>query len=487
VIARLVVDRAQDGAAEASWTAGVLLSLTGHAWREDGSGEGPVVFVGAFDRAPKDAAVVLPWIDPGPWLPAGLALATFEGVPVPCPGGRLTAPSDPSALPAEWLRAVFALLSREEERIETARDQWDCFAGTQSSLHRLGVLERPLVNQHAAQLARRLEAWADARQAALTPLPLWPNGKRFAALLSHDVDEVRFGSLVEAARLLARTSGPRSYALRAGLTQAARGIAGAGRTDPYWNFERWVKAEESRGFRSSFYFCAPSPARRHEYDARYRFGDRVDFAGERGTVSALLARLAGRGFDVGLHGSYLSHRDGDDLARQRVQIEAASGRPAPGTRQHFLRFDIHRTWRAQEEAGFSYDSTLGYNEAPGFRAGIAAPFAPWDANAGRPHRLLELPLTVMDGSLFRTLGLDGARAAERVRQHLRAVEASGGLAVLLWHPNGASQAHFPGWWTAWEAALDTLAAGGAWVATGDEIARWWADRLRGSLPPPPGA
>ena len=480
MIARLVVDGEQDSAAEAGWTAGVLLSLTGLAWREGDGGDGPVVFVGAADRAPADAAILLPWVDAGPWTPAGLALAGFEGVPVPCPGGRLTSPADARALPAEWLRAVFSLLSREEEQLEHARDQWECFAGTQSRLHGLGVLERPLVNEYAALLARRLEAWASARQAALTPLPLWPNGKRYAALLSHDVDEVRFGSLLEAARLLALTSGPRSYALRAGLTQAARGVAGLGRTDPYWNFERWVTAEESRGFRSSFYFCAPSPAQRHEYDARYRFGDRVDFERARGTVSSLLARLAERGWDVGLHGSYLSHRDGDDLARQRAQVEAASGRPAPGTRQHFLRFDVNRTWRAQEEAGFTYDSTLGYNEAPGFRAGIAAPFTPWDAGAGRAHRLLELPLTMMDGTLFRTLGLDGAQAAERVRQHLRTVEASGGLAVLLWHPNGASEPHFPGWWTAWEAGLDVLAAGGAWVATGREIAEWWAARRAGA-------
>ena len=479
MIARLVVDTAQDGAAEAGWAATVLLSLTGLAWREGDIGDGPVVFVGAAGRAPADAAIILPWIDPGPWLPAGLLLADCDGVPVPCPDGRLSAPSDARALPAEWLRAVFALLSREEERLETARDQWECFAGTQSRLHALGVLERPLANEYAALLARRLGAWAAARNAAIAPLPLWPEGKRYAALLSHDVDEVRFGSLVEAARLLALTSGPRSYALRAGLTQAARGLAGLGRTDPYWNFERWVAAEESRGFRSSFFFCAPAPARRHEYDARYRFGDRVDFEGGRGTVSALLARLAGRGFDIGLHGSYLSHRDGEDLARQRAQIEAASGRPAPGTRQHFLRFDIARTWRAQEEAGFTYDSTLGYNEALGFRAGIAAPFAPWDAAAGRPHRLLELPLTMMDGTLFRTLGLDGARATERVQRHLGAVAAAGGLAVLLWHPNYAWERRFPGWWTAWEAALDRLAADGAWVASGREIADWWAKRGSG--------
>jgi len=39
VIARLVVDPAQDGAAEAAWAAGILLSLTGAAWRAGDGGE----------------------------------------------------------------------------------------------------------------------------------------------------------------------------------------------------------------------------------------------------------------------------------------------------------------------------------------------------------------------------------------------------------------------------------------------------------------
>lgn len=469
--ARLVVDDALEGAPEARWAAEVLLSVSGLAWSD--LGDGPVVRVGAPGQAAVDAAVDLPWSGLSPWSPEGLALASFEGVPVPCPGGRLQAPTSPRALPDVLLRAAFSILSREEERLVSARDQWDCFAGTQSRLHALGVLERPLVNEWAALVAARLRAWAETRGVTLEPLPLWPNGARFAAVLSHDVDEVRYGSVTEGARLLALA--PRSYALRAGITQAARGLANRGR-DPYWNFERWVESERARGFGSSFYFCAPAPLRRHQYDARYRLTDRVDSFGARGTVGALTRALVERGCDVGLHGSYESHVDADDLAAQRRQIEDASGAPVTGTRQHFLRFDVAGTFAAQEAAGFDHDSTLGYNETPGFRAGIAGPFHPWNAAARAPHRLLELPLTVMDGSLFRALGLSGAEAAARVQAHLGEVERVGGLAVLLWHPNSADEAHYPGWWTAWTAALDGLAARGGWGTHGRSVATWWRQR-----------
>ena len=82
----------------------------------------------------------------------------------------------------------------------------------------------------------------------------------------------------------------------------------------------------------------------------------------------------------------------------------------------------------------------------------------------------------MDGVLFRTLGLSGEAAVERVGRHLDAVAAVGGLAVLLWHPNSADAVHYPGWWQAWTAALDHLKARGAWVAHGRAIAERWRER-----------
>jgi len=440
------------------------------------AGEGEaVVFIGAPVRAPLDAAAVVAVGAWKPWEAAGLALARFEDVPLPCPGGAFAPPADPRELPEPWLRAIGFMLAREEERASSRRDQWECFSGTFSRLHELGVLEQPLVDLLAAQLARRIAAWCERRGVRAEPTPRWKNGARFSVALTHDVDDVRLYSLRLAWRLIAH--GPRSYALRKGVATALRTLARAGRAgDPYWNFDRWAAEESRRGFRSCFYFCPPAPARRHEYDAHYTMGDAVEFEGRRITVGGLVRSLAERGFEIGLHGGYHSHLDAGELFREKRQIEEALGRPVAGVRQHFLRFEAARTWSAQEEAGFGYDSTLGYNEAIGFRAGIAAPFHPWDAERGRAMDLLELPLTAMDGALFRIMKLDAATAAAKVREHLEHVEAVGGLAVLLWHPNAAAEEHFPGWWPCYLAALDHIAARNAWVATPAEIAAWWRER-----------
>ena len=472
----------------ARWTVDVVGRLLEVAW-EAGVAGAPrsaavsagerdlIVHVGPTGSAPPDADLHLAWEKARPWPVEEVVLAEFDSVPLLAPRGADLAPPDTRTISAAVLRSAFHVLSREEERATAQRDEWECFAAPMSRQHALGVLETPIVHGLAGLVERRLRAAAALRGGMLPELPRWPAGRRFACMLSHDVDELRYYSVREALRLLLLARQPRSYAARAGLGALARSLPRVGRgDDPYWNLELWTRAEEAYGFRSAFYLCASTPAERHEYDATYHMTDPLRLDGKTTTVGSAFAALAARGFELGLHGSYRSHRDAAVLAAQRRLVERATGTPLVGTRQHYLRLDVPATWRAQEGAGFAYDTTLGYNEGLGFRAGIAAPFHPWDAERTRPLDLLELPLTLMDGVLFRTWKLDAAPASERVRTHLDAVERAGGLAVLLWHPNSGAEPLYPGWWPAYGAALAHLAERGAWVATGREIVAWHAER-----------
>lgn len=476
--AALVFDRSLESEPEPRYAIEAVASLTEVAWRPSTHpDEEAVVFVGPAANAPAHAAAVVPWRDDGPWMPGMLHASTFEGEPLICPGARTDAPHAERVLPLPWLRSIFSLLTREEERLDPRRDQWDCFSGTMSRLHALGLLETAVVSRLALQLERRIEVHAAQRGQVLERRPRWPNGARFAVALTHDVDDLRLYSMRETWRLLRQARHPSSYAFRGGLSLALRTLWNTGRMpDPYWSFDRWVALEESYGTRSSFYFVPPAPARRHEYDPTYGLDDPLVFEGRALKLRDLLRLLAERGFDVGMHGAYHSYRDAAELAREKAQLETATGRPLLGGRQHYLRFDVSATWAAQEQAGFVYDSTLGYNEAIGFRAGIAAPVFPWNAERRAAHKLLELPLTVMDGALFRSLRLSPEQAAERVRAHLDEVEKVGGLGVLLWHPNGADRQHFPGWWATYEKALAYLATRPVWMTHAAEIASWWKQR-----------
>ena len=49
-------------------------------------------------------------------------------------------------------------------------------------------------------------------------------------------------------------------------------------------------------------------------------------------------------------------------------------------------------------AGMSYDSTLTYSEAPGFRCGTCHPYPVFDARIDERIDLVEIPLVAMDAS-----------------------------------------------------------------------------------------
>jgi hypothetical protein len=105
-----------------------------------------------------------------------------------------------------------------------------------------------------------------------------------------------------------------------------------------------------------------------------------------------------------------------------------------GGRQHFLRWKPS-TWRAWEDIGLAYDSTLGFADAIGFRVGTSVPYHPWLMDEDRESALLEIPLLVMDSTLVenRYMGLDETHSLSRVTTLVRRCEIAGGVFTLLWH------------------------------------------------------
>jgi hypothetical protein len=118
-----------------------------------------------------------------------------------------------------------------------------------------------------------------------------------------------------------------------------------------------------------------------------------------------------------------------------------------GQRYHYLRIDPHENLAALADLHFRYDSSLGFADGPGFRAGIAHPFRPWDEAAGGPADLVEIPLAVMDVTLAeeRYLGLPAAEAERRLLDVVERAAATGGGFSVLWHTDRFDPATSRGW------------------------------------------
>ena len=361
---------------------------------------------------------------------------------------------------------IVQLIQRAEEA-GPARDSIDNYETQHCARRWDASLYRPVADEmlHAA-----FPQWRDTIA--------WPEGKRFAACLSHDVDCVQLDSRYELARTIAlsfRRSPDFGKKLKhlgsvVGLRKAPR---------KFDVFTPWVEAEQRLGFRSTFFFFPTRVRERHIIDNVYRWDDRTTYRDETCTVREIARDLRRRGWDIGLHGSYLSPMSYEMLAEQKEDVEKAVGETIVTSRQHNLHFDCARTPALLEKAGLLVDSTLGSNRDIGFRAGTSYPFRLWDAAARDWLRLVEIPLVLHDGALLRpdNLDLDLESAFAVCKTVIDRVAETRGVVTLLWHPDKAA---LPDWFALYTRLLQYIHGQNGWGASARDIHEWWASSGMGA-------
>ncbi len=227
----------------------------------------------------------------------------------------------------------------------------------------------------------------------------WPKGKEFAIALTHDAD-----------RIEAPISHLRSVKER--FTEKDYALAIENRKNLYLNIEGMVGIERTHGFKSSFYFLLD------EYEIT--------------PLTETLSRLRSDGWEMGLHGGL---RSSEDIGKMRAEIGLFAnlfGTKPEGIREHYLKFDPKVTWRIMEELGLSYDTTWGFNDRPGFKAGLSLPFHPPDPD-WEMMNILEIPLILMDTSLWGYMHLSEEEGLKMIEKVMAIASSRGGLFTLLWH------------------------------------------------------
>ena len=339
-------------------------------------------------------------------------------------------------------------------------------------LNPLGLLYRPVVDEDYLQNGGEK--------------PEWPGGKPFAVCLTHDVDMVSLYSFKQSLRerksQLLNSDGTfqKIKALMgAGKDLAETGIH-SGQDDPLYCYEHWLKVEKEFGARSTFFFWPGWSAvkKRHFTDCTYELHDSVVFDNQRCSVAEMIREIDRQGWEIGLHPSWYSFDDADELKRQKQAIENVLGHEIVSIRQHYLHYDIRVTPAVHANAGFKYDSTLGFNDNVGFRFGTCYPWPLYDLQTEKELSILEIPLIIQDGALLDTLKglrLDKDTAIEYVHQITKAVEGAGGVLTFLWHPHAILK---PDWWQLYIDILNYVQRKNPWFATVKEIGECWKYQQR---------
>ena len=337
-------------------------------------------------------------------------------------------------------------------------------------LNPLGLLYRPVADEYL--LNNGVEK------------PNWPEGKNMAVCLTHDVDHIPSYSLKQSLRrrqmrILTTNNTYRRIITRLGVIKDLFGVRNYWlNEDSMYCIERWLGLEKKFGVRSTFFFWPgwSNITKHHHSDCLYNLTDRVVFDNEKCIVAEMIREIDHRGWEIGLHPSWYTYNDIDELKRQKEAVEKVVSHEILSVRNHFLHYDIGITPRIQSEAGLKYDSTLGFNDNVGFRFGTCYPWNIYDLQNEKELPILEIPLIIQDGAMLnpiKGMRLDGKTALKYVKQITDSVEKVGGVLTLLWHPNSFIE---PNSLALFLNILEYLKKRNPWFATVKEVGEWWENR-----------
>ena len=279
---------------------------------------------------------------------------------------------------------------------------------------------------------------------------LWPKNKKFAICLTHDVDNLRRTKVYKylaTAKLVKRMKFKTAFNRffkKEGLKR---------------EFEEIMELEKKYKAKSTFYFL--STTKQYPYKS-YKIEN----------IKKDLKYINDEGWEIGLHGGYYSYLDLNAIKKEKKKIENIIGKELTGYRNHYLRFKIPDTWQLLAKVGFKHDSTFGYNDMPGFRNGMCHPFKPFDLRKNKEINIVEVPLNIMDVTLFNRMKLDFGEAWKICKNLIDSVKNLGGVITILWHNRSFDEISFPGWKKIYEKILEYGYKNNAWLTSCEEIWRW---------------
>ena len=178
--------------------------------------------------------------------------------------------------------------------------------------------------------------------------------------------------------------------------------------------------------------------------------------------------LAENGWEIGLHGSYLSYDDATLLSKEKEHLEMLIGQKVIGSRQHYLRLAIPETWHIHQQIGLAYDSSLGFSKEVGYPSRRFFPFYPSDPQNNKPIPVLQIPMVIMDGPLMQYND-----PWSKILEMIDTAESKGGTLTLNWHQRAFNELDFADRRDLYIRAIEKCQQQGAWIVPLGDIYYHW--------------
>jgi hypothetical protein len=289
-------------------------------------------------------------------------------------------------------------------------------------------------------LPRSLQLWLRRRYTRIqetTPFPHWPVEPVLSDTVKRLLQEVGAASGLSELPHLGFWPGEKQWALV--LTHDVEGVEGIR------NISRIAALEERYGFRSSWNFVP----RRYPFDR------------------SIIDDLKSRGFEIGVHGLYHDGLLFKSLETFQERLPAIHDYARQWSAAGFRSPATHRRYEWMDQLRFAYDSSFPDTDIYEPNAGGCCWVFPFFIG-----NLLEIPITLpQDHTLLEILRKGDFRMwYEKVRW----IQAQGGLAVLILHPDYVLTDQRMALYEEFLRAMQQEA--GVWKALPSTVAAWWQSR-----------
>ncbi|NBP69197.1 MAG: hypothetical protein EBR30_22215 [Cytophagia bacterium] len=364
----------------------------------------------------------------------------------------------------DFLKSIFYLLSGYQEYIDTAsKDNLGRFSFQDSIQCKLNVIEKALVNHYFDKIVDGLELFCAHHKISIERKRPF---KTIGLLLTHDIDYVdkfTYNYWIYKLKEIFKIR-PSKLSFDQNIILLIKGFLnyiGFSKKNPFWNF-KWIRDTQKKyNWKSTFYFLDQGVK---NSDAFYSFNEP--------RLLSLFEYLKNDGCEIGLHGRVGSVTDRLNMEESLAKLSHASKANIIGIRQHRLLWKHPTTALIQASLGFKYDTTLGFAAHQGFRNSYCFPFRIFDFEKNTISSIWELPLNVMDVTLFAYQNYSTSQALEACERILLEVNHFGGLFTLLWHNSFFDEDTYPGITEFYLALLEKIAAYNPHNDTGIEITNY---------------
>ncbi|MCU0363880.1 MAG: polysaccharide deacetylase family protein, partial [Bacteroidales bacterium] len=313
-------------------------------------------------------------------------------------------------IPFDIFSAAFYLVTRYEEYSAENRDEHGRYMASASLAFRNGFLQLPVIDMWTRELALLL-----ARK--FRTLSFRRN--EFGSILTMDADQP-FAYL---GRSLLRSVGGMLLDIgrKDGHASERYRTVAKGELDPFNVFDYILSELAETGTEARFFFPVGDNSR-YDVNPSWKSNDYRD----------LISKVSER-HPAGIHPSYYAADDDSMLSAEIERLGKITGNGIHGSRYHYIRLFIPRSYKALLACGISEDYSMGYPEEPGFRAGIARPFMFYDAAEDIATSLRVYPFMAMDATFYKYKEMSHEESLGMLCSLIDSTRNAGGLFSTIWH------------------------------------------------------